>query len=519
MMACKKIPLTVSLWILLISLQVSSQTTINTLPRSTPEAQGVSSKGIIDFLDAVKASKHEFHSFMFLRHGKVIAEGWWGPYSPALKHTLYSLSKSFTSTAIGLAVSEKRLTVEDKVISFFPDQLPDTVSEFLSELRVKDLLSMSVGQAPDPTGSVGSKDTNWVKSFLALPILNKPGTKFLYNSLATYMLSAIVQKVTGQKVIDYLTPRLFKPLGIQGMDWETDPKGINTGGWGLRVKTEDIARFAQMYLQKGKWNGKQILPAAWVEEATSMKIEQAPDAPQSKKDSSDWLQGYCYQFWRSRHHSFRGDGAFGQYALVFPDQDAVIAITSETSDMQGELDLIFQYLLPAMQADKLPVDASAIANLKQKLTTLKLPLPSKNDTAFAIPKIAGKTFTLQQNDKHIDKISFGEKDHNYVLTIKMDKTSYPLNFGKDKWAKGTTSRFGPSLVGALKNHFVGLPPSQVAGIYTWKDKNTLEMQLRYIDSPHSEKMIFRFDGNKVSIDYSQSFDFNTKKIVLEGEMN
>jgi hypothetical protein len=303
------------------------------------------------------------------------------------------------------------------------------------------------------------------------------------------------------------------------MDWETDPKGINTGGWGLRVKTEDIARFAQMYLQKGKWDGKQVLPAEWVEEATSMKIEQAPDAPQSKKDSSDWLQGYCYQFWRSRHHSFRGDGAFGQYALVFPDQDAVIAITSETSDMQGELDLVFQYLLPAMQEDKLPINPSASAGLKQKLASLKLPLPSKNDSAFTSPKLNGKIISLQPNDKHIDKITFNEKNNNYLLTIKTENNSYPISFGKDKWAMGTTARFGPSLVGVVKHHFVGLPPSQVAGLYTWKDKNTLEMQLRYIDSPHSEKLIFHFDTNKVSVDYFQSFDFNTKKLVLEGEMN
>lgn len=518
-MAFKKTSVQALLLVLLFNLQVNSQSSVNTLPRSTPEAQGVSSKGISDFLDAINTSTHEFHSFMFLRHGKVIAEGWWNPYGPDLKHTLYSLSKSFTSSAVGFAVSEKKLSVDDKVISFFPDQLPDTVSEFLSKLRVKDLLSMSVGQAPDPTGAVGSRDTNWVKGFLTLPILNEPGSKFLYNSLATYMLSAIVQKVTGQKVVDYLTPRLFKPLGIQGMDWETDPKGINTGGWGLRLKTEDIARFAQLYLQKGKWNGKQLLPAEWVEEATSMKIDQAPDAPQSKKDSSDWMQGYCYQFWRSRHHSFRGDGAFGQYALVFPDQDAIIAITSETADMQGELNLVFEYLLPAMQNGKLPDNTAASMSLKQKLASLKLPLPIKNDSSFVTPKLAGKMFTMQSNDKHIDKISFSEKDHNYVLTLQMENSNYPINFGKDKWVKGTTSKFGPSLVAPIKHHFVGLPPSQVAGSYTWKNKNTLEMQLRYIDSPHSETMIFHFDENKVSVDYLQSFDFNSKKIVLEGQTN
>ena len=514
----KKTLLTVSVIVLLLGTQARSQS-ITPLPRSVPEAEGVSSKGIIDFLDAVKNSKHELHSFMFLRHGKVIAEGWWSPYRPDLKHTLYSLSKSFTSTAIGFAVSENRLTVNDKVISFFPDQLPDTVSQFLAELKVKDLLSMSVGQAPDPTGTVGTKDTNWVKAFLALPILNKPGTVFLYNSLATYMLSAIVQKVTGQKVIDYLTPRLFDPLGIKGEDWETDPKGINTGGWGLRIKTEDIARFAQLYLQKGNWNGKQILPATWVEEATTAKIDQAPDAPQSKKDSSDWMQGYCYQFWRSRNHTYRGDGAFGQYALVFPDQDAVIAITSETADMQGELNLVWQYLLPAIQQNKMPLNKTDAAALKQRLSSLKVPLPVKNDSAFATPKLSGKSFTMQSNDKKIDKITFTEKDHNYTITLKIGDSSYALNFGNGKWIQNTTSKYGPSLVAAIQHHFVGLPPSIVAGSYAWKNKNTLETQLRYIDSPHAETMVFHFDDNKLSVDYMQSFEYGTKKVVLEGQTN
>ncbi len=302
--------------ILLLADACKNETPVTaSLPRSTPEAEGVSSKAIITFLDSAAASRQEFHSFMFLRHGKVIAEGWWDPYKPDLRHTLYSTSKSFTSTAVGFAVNEKLLTVNDKVISFFPDQLPDSVSPFLADMTVKDLLTMSAGQSPEPTGAIRSAGPGWVKSFLAFPVTNDPGTTFLYNSMATFMLSAIVQKVTGEMVIDYLRPRLFSPLGIEGMEWEINPDGINTGGWGLLVKTEDMAKFGQLYLQKGMWNGKQVIPASWVEEATTFKIDQAPDALQSKRDSSDWLQGYCYQFWRCRDNAFRADGAFGQFII------------------------------------------------------------------------------------------------------------------------------------------------------------------------------------------------------------
>lgn len=513
-MAIKKPSFVTALLVLLLSLQVSSQ--IVALPRSTPEAQGVSSKGIVDFLDAIAQSKNEMHSIMIVRHGKVIAEGWWNPYRPDLKHTLYSLSKSFTSTAVGFAVTEKRINLTDKVISFFPDKLPAKVTPHLSALTIKDLLTMSVGQAPDPSFAVASKDTDWVRSFLALPIYYDPGTVFLYNSLATYMLSAIVQKVTGQKIIDYLTPRLFKPLGIQGMDWETDLTGVNTGGWGLRVKTEDIAKFGQLYLQKGKWNGKQILPASWVEEATTFKIDNAPGMSQERKDSSDWRQGYCYQFWRCRHNGYRGDGAFGQYCIVLPEEDAVIAITSETGNMQDELNLVWQYLLPAMQVDRSTLNKNDAAVLKMRLTSLRLPLPKKMDSAFAIPSLSGKNFNMEPNPKNIKSISFNEKGGVINLWLKTNTDSYSFNFGSGKWIEGKTTMLGPSIVAEGKGHFVGLPPSQFAGTYVWKRNSILEMQLRYIDSPHTLYMTFNFDNNKMSVDLQDSFATPDKKITLNG---
>lgn len=235
------------------------------LPRSLPEAQGVSSKGILEFVNAVETKNLNLHSLMVVRHGNIVAEGWWGPYAPDLKHTLYSLSKSFTSTAIGMAVAEGKLTVEDKVVSFFPKDLPASVSPNLAAMRVKDLLTMSTGHDTDSTPALrNSAETNWVKSFLAFPVEHEPGTFFVYNSGATYMLSAIIQKLTGENVLTYLTPRLFKPLNILGADWEVDPNGINTGGWGLRLKTEDIAKFGQLLIRKGMWNGKRLLAENWI---------------------------------------------------------------------------------------------------------------------------------------------------------------------------------------------------------------------------------------------------------------
>jgi CubicO group peptidase (beta-lactamase class C family) len=516
----RKIPFAVVLLILLLGAckKAPEIKLTTTLPRSIPEAEGVSSEGIMAFLEAAADSRNEFHSFMFLRHGKVIAEGWWNPYRPDLKHTLYSTSKSFTSTAVGFAVSENLLTVNDKVISFFPEDLPDTVSPYLADLTVKDLLMMSAGQDPDPTSRIVQSDSNWVKVFLSTPIVNDPGTKFLYNSMATYMLSAIVQKVTGEKVIDFLMPRLFEPLAIEGIDWEVDPDGINTGGWGLRVKTEDMAKFGQLYLQQGMWNGKQVLPAAWVEEATSYKIDNSPGAPQSVRDSSEWAQGYCYQFWRCRHNAFRADGAYGQYIIVLPDQDAVIAIQAETPDMQDEINLVWKYLFPAIR-DVNPTENSAMTgSLHEKLKTLALPLPAKGEDSPVISEISGKTFILKPNDTGIESLNISFEEDKCRVTLKERGKDYEMNFGAERWIEGITARPGPNLLKRAKAHNAGLPPEKIAGSYSWKDDNTLELILRYIESPHTEKIICKFDRNKISVEYQPSMAFGETQPLIAGEV-
>jgi hypothetical protein len=487
------------------------------LPRSAPEAEGISSNDIIQFLDAASKSKTEFHSFMLLRHGNVIAEGWWNPYRADLKHTMYSCSKSFTATAVGFAVQEKKLSLNDKVVSFFPHELPDTVSKFLSELTVKDVLMMSDGQEPDPTGPVGSKYTNWIKGFLATPIVHEPGSVFLYNSLGTYMLSAMVQKVTGEKIVDYLKPRLFQPLAINGMDWETDLQGINTGGWGLRLKTEDMAKFAQLFLQKGKWDGKQILPASWVEEASTMKIMQAPDALQSTRDSSDWLQGYCYQMWRCRHNAFRGDGAFGQFMIVMPEQDAVLAITAETPDMQEELNLVWKYLLPAFKANKLSVDAAGSARLKQKIESLALLPPQKTSQSVSMT-INGKTFTASSNALHLQSVSFDFSNDVCNVKFQMDTASYQIGFGNGKWTSAATNMPEPALTAGLIENNSIIYPAKIMAAYTWKDANTLQLVLRYIESPHTATFTCSFHDNKLTMEANRSFDYGRNKMLVEAEV-
>lgn len=493
------------------------------LPRSSPEKQQVSSAAITAFLDAASKSKNEFHSFMLLRHGSVIAEGWWKPYAPQLKHTMYSVSKSFAATAIGFAVTDKKISLDDKVISFFKDKLPDTVSTHLAALTIKDLITMSAGQSPDPTGAILRGEADWVKHFLKVPIVDTPGSKFLYNSAATFMLSAIIQKVTGEKLVDYLNTRLFRPLGIFDIDWELNPEGINAGGWGLRLKTEDMAKFGQLFLQKGKWQGKQLLSESWVEEASSFKIKNAPDTAIALKAKSDWAQGYCYQMWRCRNNAYRADGAFGQYIIVMPDQDAVLAITSETSDMQNIQDLVWQYLLPALNNETTASDSKASAVLKTQQSKLALAIPVFKTSSTAT-KVSGKTYTLQSNEPGIQKVSFlFKRDQPARLIVQYQTVSDTVMLGNNQWSSSVSRRSGgmPSLTGTTPPPGADGLVTKLAAAYTWNDDQSLEVRLRYTESPHSEVLRFGFNQNNITLRIDNSLKAmtpgaNDKNPVING---
>ncbi len=295
------------------------------------------------------------HSIMILKHGEVVLEKWFNGQDSVTPHAMYSVSKTFTATAVGLAINEGKLNLTDTVVNFFPDKLPAEQSEYLKAMTIRDLLTMTCGHDEEPRTS-GIDSVDWVKGFLSWPVKHKPGEYYLYNSVGTYMLSAILQKVTGEKLIDYLDTRLFQPLHIDRPEWEESPQGINCGGWGLSLKTEDMAKMGQLFLQQGKWNGKQIVPAEWLKEMSSYQVPSAPSGTRFEdlekaglnKDNNDWVQGYGYQMWICRHNAFRADGFAGQYIFVFPDRDAVLVLTTSSSLYQPYIDLVWEYLLPVL---------------------------------------------------------------------------------------------------------------------------------------------------------------------------
>lgn len=413
-------------------------------------------------MNAVELAGLELHSLMVLRHGRVIAEGYWHPYRADHPQMLFSVSKSFTSTAIGFAVAEGRLTVEDKVSGFFPDDLPETVSDNLAAMRVKDLLTMATGHADEP--NLWLSEDSWVRGFLANPVPHAPGSKFLYNTPATYMLSAILEKITGESLLAYLETRLFLPLGIEGATWERCPFGICTGGYGLSVKTEDIAKFGQFYLQKGVWKGVRLLPEAWFEEATHGHVSNGSEP------TNDWHQGYGYQFWRCRFGAYRGDGAFGQFCIVLPEQDAVVAITSGLENMHGVIDLVWKHLLPAF------AEARENSYLPVRLRALEIVVPA----AAHFPADSHREFHTAENET----VTLSQSGDLMTLAVGADER-FEARFSTWHSASRTTSRAA------------------------WTDANTLVIRTMVNETPYVYTRMLTIDGNNLCLQTIRSCGFGT----------
>ena len=359
------------------------------IPVASPESQGVSSRAIQRWVEACEAAstnglKGYVHGFVILRHGKTIAEGTWAPQNTTEHpHMLYSHSKSFTSTAIGFLVDDGKIDLDRRVLSFFPEASPENPSDNLRQVRVRDLLTMNLGAShtdAERDDIVG----DWVRAMLRNTIDHEPGTVFKYDSGATHLLAAIVEKVSGKPLMDFLKERLFDPLGMTS-PWSTvSPTGVACGGWGMNMTTRDIARFGQFLLQEGQWDGRQLLSREWVRLATSRQTWSGGIVVQSQTigSGSDWKQGYGFQFWRCRHGAYRADGASGQLTIVFPEQDAVVSINAGLGDMQLELNLIWKHLLPAFGPCAMAEDAVALSDLRAKCAKLALPLEDRTECVF-----------------------------------------------------------------------------------------------------------------------------------------
>ncbi|MFC3862212.1 serine hydrolase domain-containing protein [Deinococcus antarcticus] len=338
-------------------------------PWPAPEAAGLRSGAVLNFLRRVQVSGLELHGLNLWRYGRPVLAGHWWPYHAGTLHQLNSVSKSFVSAAVGLCIEDGHLKLETRLLELFPEYAA-VAAPGVEALTLRHLLTMSSGHAaPVRSRLKFTPGPPWTETYLREPLAHPPGTHFLYDSADTFMLSAAVQRVTGQRVLDDLRPRLLAPLGIGEAAWITSPGGTDAGGWGLSLTTADLARFGELLRCGGMWQGQRLLPAGWLAEATRAQIQTGHSDP-------DWACGYGYQFWPCRHGAFRADGMYGQFVLVLPEQQAVLGITAGTHRMQDILNAVWDELLPGFQEGVLADDTQGVAALHSALSALRLPVPS-----------------------------------------------------------------------------------------------------------------------------------------------
>ena len=481
----------ISLWLLAIcllaSLSTSAQT--NELPRSTPEEQGVPSKALIALFDSLHALPlTDMHAVVVMRHGKVIGEMYPKPYAPEYRHTMYSCSKTFVGIAVGLAIEDNRLRLDDRVAAFFPEQLPDSVSRDLASMTVRDLLTMSSGVKPD--WNMRSRGKEWIRTFLSKPV-EAPGTKYAYDSMVSYMLAAVVQKVTGKKLTEYLQERVFTPMNVTEWGWEESPEGVNTGGWGVHIQPESLAKFGQLILNEGRWEGKQLVSAEWIREMC-------------KKHRETGREVYGYHIWHCGGHdgAVRADGALGQYVISVLDKDMVVVMTEATlGNGRDQRRLIWDVLLPEMKDEPLPANKKDYQKLLKKQEGYKLAeVKGKASSAFA-SNWENKIIELGKNTfgwKSL-KLNFGKKEVTMTVTETNGK-SYELPFGYQQWITTTFDSYPPYSITPI-DRFKGLEgPYYASGSYAWISKEELQLKAHYVNWVSALEMTFRLkEGGDVEL--------------------
>ena len=452
------------------------------LPTSSPSAQHVDARGVLALVDALEAGGHDPHSLLVARHGHVIARGWWAPYSSGRNQLVYSLSKSFTAATVGLLVDEGRVSLDDRVFDLVPaTEIPAgaEVHERFRRLTLGHCLTMATGHEVDAwTPAVGraartpSDDGTdpVLGAILAAPPEREPGTVWAYNQIATYLAGAVVRAVTGEGLLEFARPRLLDPLGAQDVRWHRTATGRELGFSGIHVGTDAILALAQTHLDGGRWEGRQLLSPEWVAGAaapTGLPNTEADPPP-------DWAQGYGCSFWNARH-GYRGDGAYGQFAIVLPEQDIAIAITSETLDMQAVLDLVWAHLLPAVDRQG---GAGADDDLADRLDTLGVPALASTGTG---PDEASWTRSADSTlPEAYGALALTRAGAAYELVLDHDGTKVPISVGDGEWLESVLAVQGAEL------------PVVAAG--GWQADGTFAADLRLVETPHSVQVRTHADG-------------------------
>jgi len=514
------------LFILFLFYATSGYAQTSYFETSTPEAQGISSLNILKFIDRLETEIDAVHSFMIIRNGKLVSQGWWDPYQADVPHMMNSVSKSFISTAIGFAIQENIISLDDLAISFFPNKVQDNYSWHWNEMRIRDLLTMNTGHAkepipvamysgnidwnPDIQNELGNIDwnTDWVKYFFDSKVDFMPGTHWMYNTMASNVLAAIIKKATGQDVVDYLDSRFFKPLGIDKPEWDRFSGG-NTG-WGICAKTEDIAKLGQFYLQKGKWNDIQLLNADWIDLATSKQ------SSNGSNPDSDFNQGYGYQFWLSRHNSYRADGLFSQFSLILPDQDLVIAITSGSNDMVGVMNIAWETLLLELSESSLPAGKKSYNLLKKKTEGLAL-RPVVGELSNVRENISGRLFEFEIDELNRYSMKLDLNSKNHEIELFNGENNQIIKVGFNMYEKSDMIFRLPH---TERKAYLQGEEYKIAASGAWSQPNEYKLRIYFYSSTASMDYTFIFEEDKLiwKTDFRHLLDFSngdSKTIEIE----
>ena len=478
-----------TLLLIVLASRLLSLAQVNDLPRTSPEAVGMRSEQVMAFFDSLLAHPlTEIHSVIVMRHGKVVGEMYPAPFRPEYQHTQFSCSKTFVAAAVGIAIGEKRLRLTDRVVDFFPDELPKVVSWQLASITVEDLLTMRSGFAVDT--QMRNRSRQWVRDYLNHPMNAVPGKLFQYDSIDTYLLSAIVQRVTGMTVHDYLQQRVFRHLNIRQVHWEQSPEGITTGGWGLYIQPESLAKFGQLLLQRGQWHGLQLIPARWV------------DAMMTHHVVRNGNDDYGYQMWSCDYPTaMRADGAYGQYIFIIPKDDVVVVINQCTLNGGArQRSYIWKTLFSGMQSQPLP-PSPAWQQLQQADYTL--PLLEGQPTNKLLTNYQDKIFALSSNPLGWTALRF-VADNLIEVTDTTGRTT-PLVMGYGSWATTELASWPLNARYKVQSQFSTIPtPFHASACYAWRD-DVLEVKIHYVDWMASVLLRFRFPGDDISIEATENY--------------
>lgn len=472
--------------------------------RTTPEEIGVPSEAILDMIDRAKEENIELHSFMLIRHGKVAAELWWKPYDREIPHHMYSFSKSITSTAVAFAISEGRLSLDDTVVSFFPNRAVHASDSGINKMTIRHLITMTSGSNADEVNTIRQLD--WIDFFLKSKLNSPPGARFHYNSINSYMLSAILRKVTGCGLVEYLMPRLFEPLGIKEPKWDKCPMGIETGGWGLHLKTEEMARFMYLYQQHGMWQGRQLLPKGWAEEATVYITDMKDFGEYTNEYEKEF--GYGMHFWGAKNGMYRADGMLGQYGFVWPEKDLIIITTGGQIIQREVLYLIYETIFHAVdtvpEGTRSGLDYELLCRLKRRLK-LYSTLPSRRYSETE-NKIENVKYNFSMNFAGILPIVIRYMENLSFNGIEWVKFNFGSNACRMRWKEDVkTNQLIIPLDGSVAEGVIAVDKKQyrVVANGKWINENTLKICVWPIEKPHRREAVFTFDGDRVTVFFEE----------------